>query len=283
MYPDWWDGSVAKLFMSGKKDYWLVGSFLQLDWVHQIMAYFGIFFDLLVVPLLLWKRTRVITFFISVFFHLFNSIIFQIGIFPYMSMAFAFFFFSSEILQRYFLRKKKLYTGTKIETPKYKNLLLIGFGLYFIIQIGLPLRHWAYQDDVLWTEEGHRLSWRMMLRSKGGYMTVYTVDKATKERKRYKYDSLLTKKQKRSVRTRPDMMWQLAQRIKRVEAKKGKEVEVYINSKVKINGSKYFKFTDPEIDIANEEWQHFKHHSWILKSPKNYIEETNQMKLPKKE
>ncbi|WP_316930169.1 HTTM domain-containing protein [Leeuwenhoekiella sp. MAR_2009_132] len=36
------------------------------------------------------------------------------------------------------------------------------------MQLELPLRHWIIKDDVLWTEEGHRLSWRMMLRSKGG-------------------------------------------------------------------------------------------------------------------
>ena len=57
--------------------------------------------------------------------------------------------------------------------------------LYFIIQIALPLRHLAIKDDVLWTEEGHRLSWRMMLRSKTGYTTMYTLDKKTQEKSKY--------------------------------------------------------------------------------------------------
>ncbi len=95
-YPDWLDTTVASKFMSGKADYWLIGEFLQLDWVHWCIAYVGILFDLLIVPLLLWKRTRLLGFIISIFFHLFNSVVFQIGIFPYMSIAFALFFFSSE-------------------------------------------------------------------------------------------------------------------------------------------------------------------------------------------
>ena len=39
MYPDWLDGTVAALFMKSKSDYWLIGGFLQLDWVHYSMAY----------------------------------------------------------------------------------------------------------------------------------------------------------------------------------------------------------------------------------------------------
>ena len=158
LYPDWLDASMPALLMEGKKHYWLIGDFLQQTWVHWAIAYTGIFFDLLIVPLMLWKRTRLLGFAISVFFHLFNSIVFQIGIFPYMSIAFALFFFSPEILKKRFLPKKKLYTGNAVIVPKYKNLLLAVFGIYFAFQIGLPLRHWFFKDDVLWTEEGHRLS-----------------------------------------------------------------------------------------------------------------------------
>ena len=76
-YPDWLDGTAVAMFMNGKKDYWLIGSFLQLEWVHYCIAYVGIFFDLLIVPLLLWKRTRFVGFVISIIFHLFNSIVFK--------------------------------------------------------------------------------------------------------------------------------------------------------------------------------------------------------------
>lgn len=269
-YPDWLNASMAGLLMSGKSDYWLIGDILQENWVHWTIAYTGILFDLLIVPLMLWKRTRMLGFVISVFFHLFNSIIFQIGIFPYMSIAFALFFFSSEILQKRFLPKKELYTGNEVIVPKHKNLIVGVLFIYFLFQLGLPLRHWFFKDEVLWTEEGHRLSWRMMLRSKGGTLNVYVADKNGGEKELYNYEELLGIKQQSSVTTKPDIMWQLAQKIKKVEAEKGKDVSVYMEAKVRVNYGNYYPFTDASVDLAAEKWHPFKHSKWILPSPKDF-------------
>jgi vitamin K-dependent gamma-carboxylase len=268
IYPDWLDGTVTAVFMSGKKDYWLIGSFLQQQWVHYCIAYVGIFFDALIVPLLLWKRTRLFAFCISVLFHLFNAVVFQIGIFPFMSIAFSLFFFSSETLQHRFIPNKKHYSQGAVIIPPYKRILMTGFSIYFIIQIALPLRHWLIKDPVLWTEEGHRLSWRMMLRSKTGVTAMYTVNKKTKERNKYNLRELLTKKQQRALGTKPDIIWQLAQRIKKSEADRGNDVAVFADSKISVNGSNYFRFINDTIDLSSETWSHLKHHDWILPAPK---------------
>lgn len=267
-YPGWLDGSMAALLMRGKRDYWLVGDLLQQSWVHWAITYTGILFDLLIVPLLLWRRTRLAAFIIGIFFHLFNSIIFQIGIFPYMSIAFALFFFSPEILNRRFFPDKKVYIAGEVIVPKHKNVLIIGFSIYFIFQIGLPSRHWFFKDDVLWTEEGHRLSWRMMLRSRSGTLQIYIADKDTGIREKYEHTALLGYKQQGAVKSKPDMMWQLAQRIKKLEQEKGRDVGVYFDSFLSINGSEYSRFIDPDVDLAAEKWYPFKHHEWILPSPK---------------
>ncbi|MEZ4857541.1 MAG: HTTM domain-containing protein [Flavobacteriaceae bacterium] len=272
MYPQWMDGSVPAMFMKGKKDYWLIGEWLQLEWVHYSIAYVGILFDLLIVPLFLWKRTRVIAFGLSLFFHLFNSIVFQVGIFPYMSIAFAFFFFSSETLIKRFKLKRPVYTALEISYPKFKPLGITLFTIYFLFQLGLPLRHWFFKDDVLWTEEGHRLSWRMMLRSRSGQLLFWAENKTTCQRDNYPYLPLLSSDQIKSVRNKPDFIWQMAQRIKKIEAEKGNDVAVYVTCKVKINSGKYHTFIDPNIDIAVQKWNPFKHHDWILPSPENYLE-----------
>ncbi|MCW8979819.1 MAG: HTTM domain-containing protein [Altibacter sp.] len=271
-YPDWLNASVPALFMKGKSDYWLIGGLLQENWVHWSIAYVGILFDLLIVPLMLWKRTRLLGFIISIFFHLFNSFVFQIGIFPYMSIAFALFFFSPEILQKRFLPKKTPYTKGEIIVPKHKKLLIGVLSVYFMVQMALPLRHWFFKDDVLWTEEGHRLSWRMMLRSKSGSLSVWTVDKETGKRVRYPHHTLLSKKQLRAVQSKPDLLWQLAQRIEQKEAAAGRDVEVYMDARIRVNGGAYFALIEPTVDLAAEKWHHFKHHDWILPSPKNYME-----------
>ena len=185
-------------------------------------------------------------------------------------MAFAFFFFSAETLQKRFLPKKKLYTKGEVIVPNYKPTLITIFSVYFIIQIGLPLRHWFFKDDVLWTEEGHRLSWRMMLRSKAGSLSVWVKDKDSTERRRYNYNQLLSKKQQRSVKSKPDMLWQLAQRIEETEAKKGRNVEVYMDVQIKVNTGTYHRLIDKNVDLAAEPWHHFKHHDWILSSSEGF-------------
>ena len=90
LYPDWLDTSVIALLMKGKANYPLIGVtlltatcctlFYSLWWVFYLMD--------LIIPLLLYKPTRKYAFFASIFFHLFNSIVFQIGIFPYLAFDF---------------------------------------------------------------------------------------------------------------------------------------------------------------------------------------------------
>ena len=268
IYPAWLDGTVTGLFMTGKKDYWLIGSFLQQQWVHYSIAYVGILFDALVVPLLLYKRTRFIAFCGSIVFHLFNAVVFQIGIFPFMSLAFAFFFFSSKNLQQRFFPKKEHYDLGEVKVPPYSKIISGILCLYFIIQIALPLRHLGIKDDVLWTEEGHRLSWRMMLRSKTGYTTMYTLDKKTQEKSKYNIKEILTQKQQRTVGTKPDVIWQLAQRIKQIQAAKGIDVAVFADTKVSVNGGPYARLINDTIDLGSQKWTPLKHHFWILPSPK---------------
>lgn len=267
LYPDWLDATAPAIFMSGKADYWLIGNFLQQNWVHWVMAYTGIFFDLLIVPLLLWRKTRMLGFCISIFFHLFNSVVFQIGIFPYMSIAFALFFFTPKTIRKRFLPKENYYDKGEIIVPKYKKSLIVLFSIYFIIQIGLPLRHWFIEDNVLWTEEGHRLSWRMMLRSKRGSITVKVVDKNTGQEERIDIYTKLTSKQRTSLATKPDFIWQYAQRLKKEYAEQGKDIAVYVNARVSINHRPMYEFIDSSVDIANEKWSFFKHHDWILPTP----------------
>ena len=57
-YPDWLDTTVIEILFKSKANYFIIGELLQEKWIHYIVAYFGIIFDLLIVPLLLWKKTR---------------------------------------------------------------------------------------------------------------------------------------------------------------------------------------------------------------------------------
>lgn len=266
LYPDWLDLTVAELLMKSKQHYFLVGDILQERFVHYLITYGGILFDGFIIPLLLWKPTRKYAFLASIFFHLFNSFIFQVGIFPYLSLAFALFFFEQKTVHRLFLKKKPFYTKADVITPKWSRLYVTLFAIYFVGQIALPLRQHFIQDNVLWTEEGHRLSWRMMLRSKSGRTSYLVIDKATKKKIPINLDDYLTKKQQRGATTKPDVIWQFAQHLKNDFAKKGVNVQVFVNCYISVNGKRHQRLIDPEVDIANVEWDPFKHSYWILPS-----------------
>ncbi len=268
LYGDWLDYSIIEILMKSKNDYFLIGELLQQQWLHKIVAIFGILFDLLIVPALLWKPTRKVAFGFSIFFHLFNSIVFQIGIFPYLSLAFTVFFFAPQTIRNIFLKKKIVAIENTIDHPKNKNWLLGVLAIYFVVQLILPLRHHTFKDDVLWTEEGHRMSWRMMLRSRTGIIHFKIKNKETGKGNHIKLDDYLTKKQKRKVACYPDFIWQFAQHLKKEYAEKGEDIQVFASSKVRVNGGKYHEFVDPTVDLANVPWKHFAHNEWIRPSQK---------------
>lgn len=266
MYPDWLDLTLPSLLMEGKKNYPYIGEWLQNDYLPYLIAYGGILFDGLIIPLLLFKKTRKYAFFASIFFHLFNSIVFQVGVFPYLSLAFSLFFFDPEVVRRLFLKKKPAYTKNEIIVPNYRPILLSVGGVYFIIQLLLPIRHHFIQDDVLWTEEGHRMSWRMMLRSKSGMTSYRVIDKKTGETISINLNDYLTTKQTRLASSKPDAIWQFSQHLKKDFKAKGRDVSVFVNSKVSVNRKPYKTLIDPNIDMGSVKWHWFKHNEWILPS-----------------
>jgi len=267
LYLDWLNATAVEILLKSKEDYLIIGNLLQQKGLHYLVAYFGIIFDLLIVPLLLWKRSRKYAFLVAVFFHLFNSIVFQIGIFPYMSLALCIFFFDPKTLRNRFLKNHKFIESQQSTTVKTTNLIKVLFVCYFIVQLVLPLRHWVIKDDVLWTEEGHRLSWRMMLRARQGVISFRVIDKQNNQTIPIQLDTYLTNKQQRSFSAKPDMIWQFAQFIKKTYKEEvNRDVMVFVDCQVKINGKSFKPFIDPEVDLASVKWNAFKHSSWILPS-----------------
>lgn len=267
MYGDWLDFGMIRILMRPVAHYPLIGELLQQGWAHKIIGTTGILFDLLIIPALLWKPSRKAAFFLSIFFHLFNSIVFQIGIFPYLSLAFSVFFFEPETIRNIFFKKKTPYTANKLQIPKYRNSILTVLAIYFVIQLLLPVRHHFINDDVLWTEEGHRLSWRMMLRSRAGKGEFKVVNNDTGEKTIIKPQEYLNNKQQRKVFAYPDFAWQFAGYLQKEFSQNGEDISVYLEkSRLSINGRPYAPFIDPKTDLTNTPWLTFEHHDWIFPS-----------------
>lgn len=262
-YPDWLNGNFTYTLLDGSITSNRLRTLLVTNAFAMFIAWAGIAFDLLVVPLMLWKRTRTIALIASLIFHIFNSITLKIGIFPFFALTFAVFMYPPETIRRIFFKKKPPVTT---EGLQYDGLAAFKwfFIPYFIIQLALPLRHHFIDGDVLWTEEGHRLSWRMMLRSRSGYTSFRVTDKKTGALIPYFPAQELTQKQERIMATHPDMIWQMAQRIKQHYAAEGRDVSVHVNTRISVNGAPYNILIDPETDLASVPYYYFGHSPWIL-------------------
>ncbi|MGW8121765.1 HTTM domain-containing protein [Roseivirga echinicomitans] len=270
-YPGWLEGHFIQAALGSKKHYWLIGDLLQKEWLHQIIIYGGIAFDLLIVYFLLWKKTRGFGFIASILFNLFNAVVFQIGIFPFMMIGLTVLFFNPETIRKAFFPKKTLIglaNNTQEKLKAGRLALAVGFAIYFGFQIYLPLRHHLYKGDVFWTEEGHRLSWRMMLRLKYGDLDFEIKNSKTGQNWLVNPLDFFTDKQVAAAATKPDMIWQMSRWMEKHYKKAGIEnIEIYANTSVSLNGSTRQPIIDPDVDLTKVKWQPFKHSVWIL-SPK---------------
>lgn len=188
-----------------------------------------------------------------------------------MSLAFSLFFFEAQTVNKYFISKKPLYTKNEIRIPsknKQKLMYVFLFG-WFVVQVALPLRHHFIPNDVLWTEEGHRLSWRMMLRSKHGITSFTAVDKTSGKEFKLNTKDYLTQRQHK-VMSKPDCIWQLAQRIQKEYALKGLDVAVFADTKISVNARPYYRLIDSDVDLASVKFDYFKPNSWVLPKPKEF-------------
>ena len=105
-YPDWLDGTFTKLLLTGATSNEFLKQLFSNKYFYVFVAYAGILFDLLIVPLLLFKKTRTIALIASLTFHLFNAIFLQIGIFPFFALSFSLFFYPPEKIRKLFFKNK---------------------------------------------------------------------------------------------------------------------------------------------------------------------------------
>ena len=181
--------------------------------------------------------------------------VYQVGVFPYMSLSILLFFASDEWLER-MIGKAKVLKHT--HTPKMV-LSYVAFIAIMIFHILMPLRHRFIEGNVFYTEEGHRCSWRMMLRNKGGSCYI-TVKRANGKSERVKMDDLSTK-QKRLLYKLPDVLYAYVQRIKAKYP--DEEIEIYANVRVSLNGRKRKILIDKDVDLAKVTWNYFTHNEWV--------------------
>lgn len=272
IYPGWLEGDFIAMNFAGKSNYWLIGSLLQEEWLQKMVIYGGIAFDGLIFYFMIFRKTRKVAFVVSIFFHLFNSAVFHIGIFPYLMIGLSVFFFEPETVRKVFFKRKPIVNYASLSLPKMNvGRLSLSFLLlcYFAFQLYLPLRHHLYKGNVFYTEEGHRLAWRMMLRYKSGIVNFKVKSPTLDSTWIVNPNQILTRKQANSLPGKPDMVWQFAQYLDKKYREEGLgDVEVYVEGKVRLNREPLYDMVDRTVDLSNVKWQPLKHADWILQPHK---------------
>jgi vitamin K-dependent gamma-carboxylase len=254
---DWLQGWPLRLWLPLDLNLPVISALRDQVWLAFFFSYSGLLLDLLAVPLLLWRRTRPYMFAALALFHLTNLNLFDIGIFPWFATAMTALYFEPDWPRRLlrFVRKNTAIPLAPVTLqPRFRTTTLAALGLYFAIQLLLPLRHWLYPGDVAWTEQGHRFSWRMKLRDKQGSMAFLLTDPETGTSWEANIPRYLPSWQYTEMATRPDMILQFAHFLADRETRSGhRRLEVRANILISLNGRREQPMVDPNVDLAATE------------------------------
>lgn len=246
------------------------GHIFASDWVVYSFVIGGLMIDLLVVPLLLWRRTRLFAFAAAVLFNLINAVIFEIGIFPWLMLGALLIFFPPDLMRRFaraFMSPGEVTgdaepshapktIGEGSSCPPLSSSQKVVAGLlaaYLAVQLLLPLRHYLYPGNVSWTEEGHNFAWHMKLRTKTGAAVFTVIHPRSGQTWTIKPEDYLKAHQLMKMTTKPDLIVLFAHYLADEKRREGYDaVEVRAHVMVSLNGRQPQLLIDPNVDLAKE-------------------------------
>jgi hypothetical protein len=240
---------IAKLnmdFLSGRTLRVMCPDYLLARWfppniTFQFASVVGTLFDLVIVPLLVWSRTRRAAWVALVLFHLHNALTLPVGVVPW-SMLVA----STVFLPPHWPRRLRLpmppatFDGSPVTRP---TLFIAAAWMCF--QLVLPLRHWLYPGNPHFTEIGFHYSWALRSRRKSTHTELRVVDRVTGKEERMAFDEGLHPIQAARAAGDPYAVWWRAQRLA-----DRRSVAVYADSWVSLNGWPPARLIDPNVDLV---------------------------------
>jgi hypothetical protein len=260
-----------QIWLPAKNDLPVIGSLFNYKATAFAFSWLGCIYDLAIPFLLLYAPTRLLAYCAVIIFHLLTAILFPIGMFPYVMIATALIFFSADVHNNLVnkvssvlrIRPAVVSKGQYFYSPRWTTFLIFFFGVFFIVQLTLPFRHLLYSDELFWTEEGYRFSWRVMLMEKAG-TAEFTIKDVNGKQVVADNNEFLTPLQQKMMATQPDMILQYAHILRDHYAGRGfQSPGVFVDSYVTLNGRLGKPLIDPQVDLAQEE-DSFRHKAWIL-------------------
>ncbi len=265
--PDWLlEALPLKMWLPAKADMPIIGFLLDYEWVAYAFSWFGALYDLSI-PFFLWNRkTRPMAFMAVIVFHILTWLLFPIGVFPWVMIFSTLIFFSDDFHNAILNGLKPVFgqRGFSASFIPMKKVGKIALVVFLAWQVIWPWRFLAYPGDLFWHEQGYRLSWRVMLIEKAGYVTYHIKDPKTGKAGNIQPADYLTPNQEKQLATQPDLILQFAHYLEDIYREQGIEDPVITaEAYVTLNGSGSRLFIDPNTDLT-EMNDSFAPKNWIL-------------------
>ncbi len=261
------------IWLRDKIDMPIIGQFMDERWLHYLFSWGGAVYDLFIVFLLLWSRTRVIAFIVVLLFHFLTKAMFPIGMFPYLMIVASLLFFSNSFHTRLLKGISKVFripyeafcNGMKLTASTFfSRAALLILPLFFLTQLLVPLRSHLYAGNLFWTEQGYRFSWRVMLMEKTGYANFKVVDRVSGKQFYVQNEDFLTAFQQKQMSTQPDFIVEYAHYLgDHFKSQGHQNVQIFVESYASLNGRLSQPFIDPTVDLLTVK-NSFKAKSFIL-------------------
>lgn len=257
------------IWLSSRSDFPLLAALGGARWVPYAFSWGGFLFDTTVVFFLLWGRTRAPAYVVLLAFHAVVGALFPIGMFPFIMAGAALVFFSPSWPRRIFGASARTSptVGDSAPSPRPRRGFFALVATYCAIQLLVPLRAHLYGGNVLWHEQGMRLSWRVMVREKNGSVTYLVHSNAAGRTWYVEPRTYLTDRQARELQSQPDLVLQLARHVARdFRARGHADVEVRADAIVSLNGRASAPMIDSTVDLAKV-GPSLRNATWILPAP----------------
>ena len=264
-------GEPLATWLATRDTFPLIGGLFQFKSFAIGMSWAGMFYDLLIIPALLWSRSRPYAYLAVIFFHIFTWLLFPIGVFPWIMIAASTLFLPPSWPRLYLASFTRLLSLSRSIHPSTSSAdsscrtrgtsmkVISCVGIWCLFQMCIPLRFLAYEGEHFWTERGFRFAWKVMLIEKTGFVEYRVV--RHKDGRVWKISPRqdLTPLQFKMMRTQPDMIRQYAFHLAHLWGGKD-QVAIYADSFASLHGRPTQRLIDPKINLLIEPLPH----TWIV-------------------
>jgi hypothetical protein len=235
---------------------WLAASADQVPWFGTWLAapvtafvasWLSAVFDLAIVPLLLWRRTRAVAFLAAIGFHAVTGLLLPIGMFPWIMLTCATLLLAPDWPRRWLAEP----TSARYACPARRMSAV--FAVHCAVQVIVPLHHHLFVQDSAWTSEGFDFAWKVMIAEKSGNVRFTAKERQTGRAVSIERAPALTPVQELALGRDPRLIIEFARHLAReVRARTGCEVAIFADAFASLNGRPAQRLIDPGVDLTRD-------------------------------